>query len=384
MVSRVLRGEDGRVGFAELFFDLVFVFAITQISHGLLAHYDLKGALQTGFLFLAVWWVWIYSTWVFNRLDPDRAQVRALLFVLMLLGLFLSMALPEAFGERGLVFALSYAGMQVVRTLFIWAQADNPVLRGTYNRILIWLGTAAVFWVLGGVAEGSLRVWLWVLALAIEFVGPLTGMYVPGLGRDASTDWEVKGGHIAERCGLFVIICLGETLLVSGATFAEMHWDAPGMLSFLGAVAGTVGMWWVYFHIGHKRGTHQIEHSADPGGLARLAFTYLHVPIVAGVVLAAVGSERAIAHPEDLGTWAEGASVIGGLVLFLLGNGFFKRVSANNFPLSHMVGLALAIATFFAGPWMTLWAMNALAAIILGVVAVWEHLSFSRGPVEAR
>jgi low temperature requirement protein LtrA len=380
MSQRVFRTEDGRVGFAELFYDLVFVFAITQLSHTLLLHYDLAGALRAGFLFLAVWWVWIYSTWVFNLLDPERASVRGLLFVLMGLGLFLSMSLPDAFGARGLAFAAAYAAMHVLRTLFMWFHAVDARLIRTYRRILIWLSLAAVFWIAGGLAEGRARVALWLLALGLEYLGPLTGMYVPGLGRDRTSDWVVRGGHIAERAGLFVIICLGETLLISGATFGAMDWDAPGLMSFLGAIAGTVGMWWVYFHIGHKRGTHQIEHSADPGALARLAFTYLHIPIVAGVILAAVGSERAIAHPLDAGVYAEGASIIGGLVLFLLGNGLFKRVSAPHFPLSHIVGAGCAVVAFLLGPWLPLWALNGLAALILAGVALWEHLSFARGP----
>ncbi len=381
----VLRGDDARVGFAELFFDLVFVFAITQLSHALLAHYDLNGALEAGFLFMAVWWVWIYSTWVLNQLDPDQLQVRVLLFSLMAAGLFLSMALPEAFGERGLVFALAYAGMQVGRTLFVWrVAAGNAVLNLTYLRMLIWFLVAAVFWIAGGLAESEARLWLWIAALGIEYLGPAAGYLVPGMGRDVSANWAVKGGHIAERCGLFVIICLGETLLVAGATFADLEWDSAGTLAFLAAVGQAITMWWVYFHIGHKRGTHQIEHSANPGQLARLAFTYLHIPIVAGIVVSAVASERAIAHPGDAGVLAESASAIGGLALFLLGNGLFKRVSAGNFPLSHWVGLALCAVVAALGAWTTLLGLNLTALAILVLVAVWENRSFAAGKAEAR
>jgi len=380
-----MRGSDERVGFAELFYDLVFVFAITRVSHVLLAHYDLKGAVQTGLLFLAIWWVWIYTTWVLNRLDPEKLSVRGLLFGLMVAGLFVSMALPEAFAERGLIFALAYCTMQIGRTLFVYLTAgkDDDLLRATYLRILIWFVASAVFWIAGGIVEPEHRLWFWVAALAIEYLGPVTGFAVPGLGRDVATNWEVRGGHLAERCGLFVIICLGETLLVSGATFSELHWDAAGLVAFLGAVAGTLGMWWVYFHIGHKRGTHQIEHSANPGALARLAFTYLHIPIVAGIVLAAVGSERAIAHPHAAGVLAESATVIGGVALFLLGNGLFKRISANNFPLSHWVGLVLCLGALLIGPWVPLMWLNALAALILVIVALWEQRSFARGPAAA-
>lgn len=378
MARQVLRVEDGRVGFAELFYDLVFVFAITQVSHTLLAHYDLAGAIETGLLFLGIWLVWIYSTWVFNQLNPDDSSVRLLLFALMIGGLFLSMAVPTAFGERGLVFALAYAGMQVGRTAFVWAMGDARN-RANYARILIWFLASSVLWIAGGLAEGQARLGYWIAALLLDLGGPFAGFAVPGLGRSTTRDWAVRGGHIAERCGLFVIICLGETLLVSGATFAGMTWDTPGVIAFLATVLSAIGMWWVYFNIGHKRGTHQIEHSDDPGRLARLVFSYIHIPIVAGVVLSAVGAERAIAHPGHAAVLGEAASSIGGVALFLIGNGLFKRASANNFPLSHMVGIALCVALTAIGPWIDLMTMNLGGAVILVIVGVWEQRSFASG-----
>lgn len=372
----IIRGGEARVGFAELFFDLIFVFAITQVSHALLYHYDLKGAAETALLLLAVWWVWIYSTWALNRLDPDHVAVRGLLFGLMAAGLFLSMAIPAAFGERGWVFGLAFAAMQVGRTLFMWvALGQGNPLRATYTRILIWVSGAGVIWVLGGLAPPEWRFWLWSLALAVEIAGPLLAYPLPGQGRDQTTNWTINGGHIAERCGLFIIICLGETLLVSGATFADMAWTAAGIATFLGSLVVTVGMWWVYFHIGHRRGTHQIEHADDPGRIARYAFTYLHIPIVAGIVLAAVGSERAIAHPHDAAILAEGATILGGPLLFLLGNGLFKRSSAQWFPLSHVAGILALAGLMLVGGWISLmWAM-VLSALVMVVVSVWEHLS---------
>lgn len=381
MVTKVFRGSDERVGFAELFYDLVFVFAITQVSHLLLHHYTLAGAAETLFLLLAVWWVWVYTTWVTNRLDTDTLAVRALLFAMMAAGLFLSMAIPQAFGARGLVFAVAYSAMQIGRSLFVWVSASGDApLRRTYMRILLWFLASALFWIGGGLAHHETRLVLWGIALALDYLGPMAGFFVPGMGRDVSTNWAVRGGHMAERYGLFVIICLGETLLVSGATFAEVEWSAAPTLAFLGAVAGTIGMWWVYFHIGHRRGTHQIEHSADPGRLARLAFTYLHFPIVAGVVLSAVGSELAIAHPDGHAHWPEVAALVGGVALFLGGNGLFKWVSAPNFPLSHMVGLGLCALLAAVSPWLLLWQVNALAAAVLAVVAVWESRSWAAGP----
>ena len=390
-MTALFRTDNGKVGFAELFFDLVFVFAITQVSHGLLHHYSLVGALETAFVFLTVWWVWIYTTWVLNRLDPEAVFVRLLLFALMIAGLFLSMALPQAFGDRGLIFAVAVVGIQLGRSLVVWAIVRDAVLRRTYTLITAWFAISAVFWIAGGLASGQARVALWCVALGLEYLGPIVGFYLPGLGRDQSGKWNVRGEHMAERCALFVIICLGETLLVSGATFADMAWDAVGMAAFLAAVISTLAMWWVYFNIGHKRGAHQIEHSSDPGQLARLAYTYAHLPIVAGVVLAAVGSERAIAHPLHHASLAEAASIIGGVALFLAGNGWFKAISrgaesrgaghatANKkhgwIPLSHVVGLGLCGVAFLAAPLTNLLVLAGVGAAIVVLVAAWEAIS---------
>lgn len=380
MAGRLLRGEhDHRVGFAELFFDLVFVFAVTQISHLLLYHYDPEGAVHSGLILLAVWWVWVYTTWVLNRLDPDSLPVRGLLFALMLGGLFLSMSIPEAFEERGWVFGLTFAAMQLGRTAFmVVVSGGNPVLKRTYLRILIWFVPPAVLWIAGGLAAPDVRLWYWLGALAVEYAGPIVSYWVPGLGRDRSTNWTVKGEHMAERAGLFVIICLGETLLVSGATFAELPWDVPGLLAFLSSAVSSIGMWWVYFHIGYQRGSRQIAESDDPGRIARLAFTYAHIPIVAGIVLAAVGAERAIAHPHAAGSWAEAASIVGGTAIFMAGNGWFKAVS-KWFPLSHLAGLGLLAGLFAVAPWLNLLWLNLGSAAVLVLVAVWEDRSVGSG-----
>lgn len=378
MPKELFRDENYSVGFAELFFDLVFVFAITQVSHTLLAHYTAAGAVQTGLLFLAIWLVWIYTTWVLNRLDPDQVSVRLLLFFLMLGGVFVAMALPEAFAGRGLIFAVSFTAMQIGRTMFfLLAVRESRSSTIAYGRILIWFMVSASCWVAGGLAEPDMRLWLWLIALGIEFFGALLGFYVPGLGRAASADWTVNGGHIAERCGLFVIICLGESLLVSGATFAGKDWTATGMAAFLASFCATIGMWWVYFHVGYRRGTHQIEHSSDPARLARVVYSYVHILIVAGIVLSAVGAERAIAHPTDPATLAEAASVIGGLALFLLGNGLFKQSSGRAFPRSHLFGLTVCAMAVAVGPNVNLLALNAASAAILFFVAVWEHRSIA-------
>ncbi len=152
-----VEGGHHRVTYVELFFDLVFVFAITQISHTLLEHFTPLGVLQVSILFLAVWWVWIFTSWITNWLDPERTPVRVLLFVLMLAGLVLSTSIPKAFEERGLAFGIAFAAMQVGRTAFMFyaVPAEQPALRMNFVRILIWLAVSGMFWIAGGLAAWS-------------------------------------------------------------------------------------------------------------------------------------------------------------------------------------------------------------------------------------
>src|SRR5918999_284572 len=221
-------GEQ-RVTPLELFFDLVYVFAITQLSHLLLDHLTVGGALETLFLLLAVWWAWVYTTWIANWFDPDRLPVRLMLVAVMLASLVMSVAIPEAFGERGLMFALAYVAIQVGRTVFV------------------------------------------VIALALEYAGPVTGYYTPGLGRSATGDWTVEGGHLAERCQLFVIIALGESILGTGTTFSEIESSVATVAAFVVAFLGSVALWWIYFARAAEAAREVFASSEDPGRIARSA-----------------------------------------------------------------------------------------------------------------
>ncbi|MDD2051420.1 low temperature requirement protein A [Pseudomonas putida] len=369
--------DSGKVGMIELFFDLVFVFAVTQLSHSLLAHLSLAGALQATLLLVAVWWVWIFTSWVTNWLDPERTPVRLGLFVLMLAGLLLSVSIPKAFTERGLLFAGAYVFMQVGRTLFaLWAvRTESRSLSRNFLRILVWMLFSGLFWIGGALLEGPQRLACWTLALVIELVSPSLFFWVPGLGRSTLADWNVEGNHMAERCGLFVIIALGESLLVTGATFAELPFSAEGLAAFLVAVLGSIALWWIYFDTGAERAHHRIAQASDPGRQARLAYTYLHVLIIAGVIVSAVADELVLVHPGHAST-AGIAAIIGGPLLYLLGNALFKWVTSERIlpPLSHLIGLALLL-----GLWplaqsqvFSALALGTLTTAVLLLVAAWE------------
>lgn len=369
--------ESGRVTYVELFFDLVFVFAVTQLSHGLLHHLSLLGAAETSLLMMAVWWVWIYTSWITNWLDPERAPVRLLLFALMAAGLVLSASIPTAFAERGLSFACAFVLMQVGRSVFmLWAlkRHDERNYRN-FLRITLWLVLSGIFWLAGGLADGHVRLACWVAAVVIEYIMPAAGMWVPGLGKSRTADWNIDGGHLAERCALFIIIALGESVLVTGATFAELPWTGTTVLAFAVTFAGSVAMWAVYFNIGAERGSHLIAKSTDPGRLARSGYTYLHILIVAGIIVTAVADELVLSHPTGHADLTTLLAIVGGPALYLLGTALFKSVTAPNVPLSHLVGLALLGLVAAAGMVASPLALSAGTTATLVVVAVWEWAS---------
>ncbi len=376
--------QQSRVTNAELLFDLVFVFAVTQVSHFLLSRFTATGAVETAVLFLAVWWVWVFTAWITNWLDPERTAVRILLFLLMLAGLVLSTSIPHAFETRGLWFAAAYAAMQVGRTAFFVAvtPSSRPAVRRNGIRILACLAISAVFWILGGLAEGERRLWLWGIALAIEYASPLARFWIPLYGASSIQDWYVKGGHMAERCAGFILIALGESIVVTGATFADLNWTAPTALAFVSAFAASIAMWWIYFHKGAEAGSEKISKSAESGRLARSAYTYLHMPIVAGIILSAVADDLVLAHPDGHSDLKTAACAIGGPLLFLVGTILFKHNIRGFLQLSHGVGIiALGGLGFFASALSPLM-LTVLTTLILIVVAVWESLSLSSKTAE--
>lgn len=381
-VLREAGARRSKVGEVELFYDLVFVFAVTQLSHGLLEDLTPHGALQAGLLFLGVWWMWMYTTWTTNWLNPAATPVRQLLFALMLLGLAMSAALPQAFAGKGLLFALAYVAQHLLRTIYVIHAFGPGTARGmNFVRILAWLSTSAIFWIAGGMADPQTRLLWWAAAIGIEYLGPVAFFRVPGLGASSTSEWDVDPHHMAERCGLFVIIALGESLLVTGATFAGLPPERPQVLAFLAAFLGTVAMWWIYFDTGSERAVHHFEHSADRGRVARNAYTYLHMPIVAGIILCAVADELVLVHP-DHATDAGILVILGGPFVYLLGNMLFKWVTNTRRtpPLSHMAGLlallALAVPAFMH--LLSALSLGMLTTLVLVAVATWEWIALHR------
>jgi len=387
MRADVLRhgaGEDSsRVGYVELFFDLVFVFAITQLSHMLIAHPDGTTLLQTLVLGWAVWWLWIDTTWVTNWLDPDKVPVRAMLLVLMLLGLLMSSAIPEAFGDKPLLFAVPYVLIQLGRTLFtVWAMGRHwPENAQNFVRIAVWLAVSGAFWIGGAVADEQTRLVLWVVAALIDVVGPRALFYVPGLGPTDPTTWSVRGSHMAERVSLFLIISLGESIIVTGNAFSETELSTTTVLAFLAAFVSTVLMWLLFFDRSERKATEFFAAQANPGMVAQTAYTYVPYLLIVGIVLTAVADELVLLHPLGhegaTDDWTAGL-VCGAAAVYLLGNALFRRTTGGRWSAPHLLGVVVVLGAYLlrgvVTPLTLNWVSNlVLAAVIVGDVVRARH-----------
>ncbi|GEL99420.1 low temperature requirement protein A [Cellulomonas terrae] len=381
MRADVLRHGDGhdssRVGYIELFFDLVFVFAVTQLSHDLIAHPDLTTLVHTLILGWAVWWLWIDTTWVTNWLNPDTVPVRTMLLVLMGLGLLMSSAIPEAFEDKALLFAVPYVLIQVGRTLFTtWAMGRHwPENAVNFLRITVWLSVSGAFWIAGALADDQMRLVLWVVAALIDVVGPRALFWVPGMGPTDPTTWSVRGSHMAERVSLFLIISLGESIIVTGTAFGELELDATTLFAFLAAFASTVLMWLLFFDRAERSATEYFASHTNPGMVAQTAYTYVPYLLVAGIVLTAVADELVLQHPlGHTSTWTAGL-ICGAAAVYLLGNAFFRRATGGPWSAPHLVGVVVVLGVFLVRDAMTPLALNwvsngVLLAVIVGDVVV--------------
>lgn len=367
------RASHTKVTNEELFFDLIYAFAVTQLSHRLLENLTALGALQTLVLWFAVWLGWQYTSWVTNWFNPENLSMRFMLFGVMLLGLLMSSAIPQAFGASGLMFAACYAAIQIGRSAFVlFKLRGDSALRPNFSRIFGWLCISGALWIAGGLSEGNARLAFWAAAVACEYVSPMIGFRLPGLGRSVTSDWTIDGAHLAERCQLFVIVALGESILATGAGFSTA--EHPGVattIALLVAFAGSIAMWWIYFDTSSERGTHAITHSNDPGRIGAY-FHYIHVTLIAGIIVAAVADELVIHHPDHHIDLTTALALIGGPMIYLLGNAAYKRVVYGRVPLSHIAGVAMLVLLFPLAFMTDRLMVGGLTSLVLIVVAIWQ------------
>jgi len=382
--QRNLLREPGpaRVTNIELFFDLVYVFAVTQLSEYLLRNLTPAGALRTGLLLTMVWLLWAYTTWVTNWLDPDRIAVRLMLLGLMLISLVMSAALPDAFGPGGLLVGGAYAAMQIGRSTFAVAGLQGQQLQRNFQRILAWCVLSGALAVCGGLATGAARELLWLGAVGVDLLGGVAGFYTPGLGRSRTQEWDIEGGHFAERCQAFILIALGESIVVIGATLAgllsgpvALHGrPAAGYVAaFLAAFAGSAGLWWIYFDRSAEESARVIAESADPGRLGRSAYHLIHPVMVAGIIVDATADKVLLSSPA-----APASSIawllLGGTGLYIAGHAAFKAVVWRTVSWPRIAALAVLALLALAAPHVSALVLAICAAAVVAAVGAADYV----------
>ncbi|MFN8215155.1 MAG: low temperature requirement protein A [Solirubrobacterales bacterium] len=376
-MSHHLRRRDGaepqRTTTVELFFDLVYVFAITQLSHLLLGHLSLVGAAQAAFLLVVVWWAWIYTTWMTNWFDPNSPTVRTVLTGAMLASLLLAASLPNAFGANGLLFAGSYVALQVGRNFAALSLLERSHrLRDVYERVLLWSIASGALWLAGAALGADHRLALWLPALGVDLLAPVAGYWLPGRGRASTSDYDIEGGHFTERCQLFILIALGESIVVAGGTAAEGGLTPTVVLSLVVAFLETVALWWLYFGTPAEQLRAAVIASQEPGRLARDAYTYVHVLIVAGIVATAAASKLLLGDPHEAVHGAASVIVLGGPCIFLLGVALFQWMSTGRARPERLLAVATLTALLPLSPHISVLALTTGITVLLTTLAVWE------------
>jgi low temperature requirement protein LtrA len=363
-------GAERDVSPLELFFDLVYVFAIGQLSHHLLEHVDLRTGAETLILALAVFYAWYMTAWGANWLEPDRLPVRALLVGLMFASLLMSVGIAEAFGDRAWLFVTGYLILQIGRSSFLIAALRGRAQSGHFVNVLVWELLAGVFWVAGAIAEGDARLILWGLAVVVAYGGGLAVHWLPGRGRQTDLEHtEIAGGHIVERFRLFFLIALGETVLTTGTAFTGEPFALERLLALAIAFTGTVALWWCYFERAEPIGV-ELAETADDAGAVGWWGTWTPALIVLALIAIAVGDELAIAPPGGDATTGFTLLTFGGPALFLIAQVIFHGAAIGQVPRSRPLALAaLAILAVATAP-LTLIAGIAAASAVLVAVAI--------------
>lgn len=373
VVPRIVRRDAGNQDAStplELFFDLVFAFTITQVSHVLIGRTDATGAIQFLIVLLAGWWSWNYTTWLTDELSGDSTSLRLLLIGLMGWSLLMAIAIPEAFGERGLLFAGAYVAIQLGRHGFLTFIASGP---GTEERqrsghILIWFLAAGVFWIGGAFAHGDLRLVIWGIALVIDYGGPRMLYRVPGRPRLSGTNWQVHPVHMVDRYAGFIILTLGETVAITGAMMTDARLTPARLIAFMVAFLGSAAFWWLHFA---RAGDvpELLSRTRDLTLVVRAAFVYGHVLLVGGVLLSAVGDAFVIARPLDPLSVSHLLPVILGPVVFLLVQAFILWRITNERDIVR-IGAACGALVIGAIAAVLEWPAVVVSGVVLVLLAV--------------
>jgi low temperature requirement protein LtrA len=353
--------EDQSATFIELFFDLVFVYAVTQTVS--LLHEDLSwaGLWHAVVVFWLVWWAWTQYTWALNSADTTHPAVDAVMLVATAIAFLMAVTIPDAFGDAGGWFAATYIAVRVVGLgLYGRVAWDDVAKRSAVRRfaVLSLGGLAAV--AAGGVVGGEARAWWWAAAVLLDVAA--------AAGAGAAEGWDIRPEHFGERHGLFVIIALGESLIVAASGLTGAERTAQTVAVAILAVAATGGLWWSYFVSAKPALDHALvqRSGVDRSTLARDVYSIWHFPLVFGVVLLAVAIEEAITHPHQALPVGGSLALAGGVVLFVGSAAAALRQSGYSLSGRRLVILAVVAA----GVWVTQGAAVtwSLLVVVLGLL----------------
>ncbi len=368
--SAVMR-EESRVTPLELFFDLVFVLALTQCT-ALMADDPTWEGLARGLLVLGVmWWSWVGYAWLTSVVNPEEGTVRVVMFVAMAAFLVVALCVPGAYGDEGLLFAGAYAIVRFSQIgLFLIASRDDPGLRHAVWGLLASTALGTGLLVGASFADGTLQGALWATALAFDMGGPLV--------IDPS-GWRLEPGHFAERHGLIVIIALGESIVAIGV--GAEHGVTTGVVvaACLG-IAVAAAMWWLYFDVVALVAERRLS-NAEPGRerntIARDSFSYLHFPMVAGIVLVALGLKKTLEHVDEPLKVVPAAALLGGIAVYLVAHVFFRYRNVHRVSWQRLVAAAVLVALVPAALELDALVTLAIAAVLLAVLIVYEAHRFA-------
>ncbi|GLZ56803.1 MULTISPECIES: low temperature requirement protein A [Micromonospora] len=369
--ERLLRGGDSPLSasFLELFFDLAFVLVLSQLAAYLLHDLTVVGALHTAVLLTGVWWIWVPTTWFADWYDPQSPAVRWLLVGAALSTLLTGVAIPQAFDGRGLLFAGAYVAVHIARGVVTAVGLRGHPRQIRTLRILCWFSVSAVPWLAGGLLP-QWRVPLWLLALVLDLTGPRIGWPTPGMGRTRREELHLAGEHFAERYQQIMIIALGELVLVAGLSYAGTDLHFPQTVAFLLVFTIAVLIGLLYVTPAGQRLGPAIER-ADPARLGVIT-GYLHLVMIAGLVVTAVGAELSIVHPLRTGDTTAVVVILSGPTLFLVGRILFSAAIHRRLSWPRIAAL-FVLAGAAAVLRLPLVAVSAVAVTVVLVVVVLDH-----------
>ncbi|MDO6581051.1 low temperature requirement protein A [Photobacterium sp. 2_MG-2023] len=361
--------EHPHVTNIELFFDLVYVFTIIQLSHFLLAHSSWLGALEALTLFAAVWWSWNYTAWATNWLDPDHARGRMLMVVLMACALLMAIAMPLAFSSRAGLFAGAYVVMALTRAGYMALVFRGERMGQNYAQLGAWSGISGLFW-MAGVWLPELRLGCWMLAVVIDYAAPYVGFWLPGKGATPMESWPLRGLHLLERNQQVFIIALGESILLLGGLLVGNALHADTLAAATVGFFLIVTLWWIYFVHLTEAGEHRFLQEADHTKLARASLAYAHGIMVGGAIVTAVAIELIVDHPLEPVHLPVVTAAAAGPSIFLFGSAMFRRTIAKKMPFAYLIAVvALVLWSWlaFSFHWLGLWLGTGVLGILLSL-----------------